>query len=169
MPFLIDATVLSNLAAVGRLDVLNLLRAPLYLASAVYDEIQQGLEEGYDFLSGVDKSLDSGLFSLTTLDSEDEWRHYRAMPDKLHRGEAMSLAIACHRRWHFLTDDRAARIHAMRLGVSCSGTLSLLRYAVQKGYLTVEEGNMLLAGMIKRARFRSPVSDLRTLLEEDQE
>ena len=34
MPILVDATVLSNLAAAGRLDLLSLLRAPPYLASA---------------------------------------------------------------------------------------------------------------------------------------
>jgi predicted nucleic acid-binding protein len=168
MPVLIDATVLSNLAAVGRLDLLSLLRDTLFLASAVYEEIQQGLEEGYAFLANVDQALDSGLLALITLENEGEWRQYRAMPDKLQRGEAMSLAIARRRGWRFLTDDRAARMQASRLGVSYSGTLGLLRYAVQKGHLTLEEGNTLLAGMIARARYRSPVSDLRALLEEDQ-
>jgi predicted nucleic acid-binding protein len=169
MPVLIDATVLSNLAAVERLDLLNLLRDTLYVASAVYEEIQQGLEQGYEFLTNVDQALDSGLFLLITLKDEDEWRQYRAMPGKLQRGEAMSLAIARFRGWRFLTDDRAARMQARRLGVSCSGTLGLLLYAVRRGHLTLEEGNALLAGMIARARYRSPVSDLQVLLEEGRE
>jgi predicted nucleic acid-binding protein len=67
MPILVDATVLSNLAAVDRLDLLTLLRDTLYLASTVYEEIQQGLEEGYAFLANVDRALDAGLFSLVTL------------------------------------------------------------------------------------------------------
>ena len=164
MPVLIDATVLSNLAAVERLDLLRLLSDALYLASTVYEEIQQGVEEGYEFLAGIDTALESGLFSLVTLEGENEWHTYRAMPDTLQRGEAMSLAIARGRGWRFLTDDRAARMYAERLGVSYSGTLGLLRYAVQKGHLTLEAGNALLTGMIVRARYRSPVSDLRTLL-----
>jgi predicted nucleic acid-binding protein len=168
VPVLIDTTVLSNLAAVERLDLLRLLSDSLYLASAVYDEIQQGVEEGYEFLASIDKSLDSGLFSLVTLEGENEWHTYRAMPDTLQRGEVMSLAIAHDRGWRFLTDDRAARMSAGRLGVSYSGTLGLLRYAVQKGHLTLEEGNALLTEMIARARYRSPVSDLRALLQDQK-
>jgi predicted nucleic acid-binding protein len=163
MPILIGATVLSNLASVGRLDLVSLVPDICYLASAVYEEIQQGVEEGYDFLSEVDKAIDSDLLHLVTLTGEEEWRLYRTMPDKLHRGEAMSLAIAVHRGWRLLTDDRAARLHAGRRGVSCSGTLGLLRYAVQKSYVTLEEGNGLLTAMIEHARFRSPVNDLRQL------
>jgi predicted nucleic acid-binding protein len=165
MPILIDATVLSNLASVDRLDLLDLLHDTAYRASAVYEEIQCGLEEGYAFLERVDQALDSGRLSLVTLESEREWHLYRAMPDKLQRGEAMSLAIASCRGWRFLTDDRAARIHTRRLKMSCSGTLGLLLYAVQKDYLSFEEGNVLLAKMIARARYRSPVNDLRVLLE----
>lgn len=168
MPILVDATVLSNLAAVGRLDLLSLLRAPLYLASAAYEEIQQGLTEGYEFLANVDDALDSGLLSLVTIESDVELQRYRDIPEKLHRGEAMSLAIAQCRGWQFLTDDRAARTHAEHLEVSFSGTLGLLLYAVRKDHLAVEEGNELLAKMIERARYRSPVSDLRLLLEEGE-
>ena len=167
MPTLIDATVLSNLAVVGRLDLVSLLHDAHYLASAVYEEIRQGVDEGYEFLNEVDGAIASGSLRLVTLEDDQEWQLYREMPDKLHRGEAMSLAIAAHRGWRFLTDDRAARVHARRLGVSYSGTLGLLRYAVQKDSLTLDEGNTLLAMMIRRARFRSPVSDLRQLDERE--
>jgi predicted nucleic acid-binding protein len=167
MPILVDATVLSNLAAVDRLDLLRLLSAPLYLTSAVYEEIQQGVDEGYDFLVNIDKALDSGLLSLISPENESEWHQYRDIPDKLQRGEAMSLAIARCRGWRLLTDDRAARMYAEQSSVSYSGTLGLLRYAVQNGHLTLEDGNALLAGMITRARYRSPVSDLRALLKDE--
>ena len=166
MPTLIDTTVLSNLASVARLDLLDLLQDTIYLTSAVYEEVQRGLEEGYEFLSRVNQALDSGLLLLVTLEREEEWHRYRAMPDKLQRGEAMSLAIACCRGWRFLTDDRAARMHTRRLSVSCSGTLGLLCHAVQRGYVTLEKGNTLLAEMIARARYRSPVNDLQGLLEQ---
>jgi predicted nucleic acid-binding protein len=39
MPTLVDATVLSNLAAVSRLDLLGILSDTVYVASAVYEEI----------------------------------------------------------------------------------------------------------------------------------
>jgi len=164
VPVLIDATVLSNLAAVKRLDLLKLLGDELYLASAVYEEIQKGLEEGYEFLAEVDKALDEEIFRLTTLEGEDEWRLYRAMPDKVHRGEAMSLAaIALHRKWGFLTDDRAARRYADRLKVPYSGTLGILLLAIRKGVLPLEKADELLRQMVDRAKYRSPVDSLEIL------
>jgi predicted nucleic acid-binding protein len=57
MPTLIDATVLSNLAAVGRLDLVSLLPDAQYLASAVYEELRQDVDEGYEFLNQVDGSI----------------------------------------------------------------------------------------------------------------
>jgi predicted nucleic acid-binding protein len=166
MPTLIDANVLSNLASVDRFDLLDLLHDSIYLSSAVYDETQRGIEEGYTFLTKVDHALAEARFSVTTLEGEQEWRLYQTIPTKLHRGEAMSLAIARCRGWHLLTDDRAARMVARRLGVAYSGTLALLIRAVQQGHLTLDEGNDLLAEMIARARYRSPISDLRDLLKE---
>ena len=164
MPIVIDTTVLSNLAAINRLDLLRLLGNTLYLVSAVYEEIQHGLEQGYAFLTNVDQALDDGLLQLVTIESEAEWQQFRLMPNKLHRGEAMSLTIASKRGWLFLTDDRAARLYASRQGISYSGTLGLLRYAVKNGHITLEEGNNLLAGMITLANYNAPVTNLRDLL-----
>jgi predicted nucleic acid-binding protein len=166
VPTLIDANVLSNLASVDRLDLLDLLQDAIYLSSAAYDETQRGIEEGYEFLAKVDRALTDERFSVTTIEGEQEWRLYQTIPTKLHRGEAMSLAIARCRGWHLLTDDRAARAYARSLGVGCSGTLALLVRAIRVGRLTMDEANHLLAEMIARARYRSPVRDLRDLLEE---
>jgi predicted nucleic acid-binding protein len=166
VPTLIDANVLSNLAAVDRFDLLDLLQDPIYLSSTVYDETQRGVEEGYTFLAKIDQALADARLSVTTLEGEQEWRLYQTIPTKLHRGEAMSLTIARCREWHLLTDDRAARMVARRLGVAHSGTLALLIRAVRQGHLTLDEGNDLLVEMIARARYRSPVSDLRDLLKE---
>jgi len=166
VPTLIDANVLSNLTSVDRLDLLGLLQDAIYLSSAAYDEIQRGIEDGYEFLARVDRALADARFFVTTLEGEQEWRLYQTIPTKLHRGEAMSLTIARCRGWHLLTDDRAARAYARSLGVGCSGTLALLVRAIRVGRLTVDEANDLLTEMISRARYRSPVRDLRDLLEE---
>jgi len=166
VPTLIDANVLSNLASVDRLDLLNLLQDAIYLSSAAYDETQRGIEEGYEFLARVDQALADARFSVTTLEDKQEWRMYQTIPTKLHRGEAMSLAIARCRGWHLLTDDRATRMYAKTLGVGYSGTLGLLVRAIRVGRLTMDQGNHLLTEMIARARYRSPVHDLRDLLEE---
>lgn len=164
MPILLNTTILSNLAAVDRLDMLRWLHDACYVTSAVYEEIQLGRAEGYDFLERVDEALDIGDFALVTFETAAELTQYRAMPTNLHRGEAMSLALAYCRGWRFLTDDRAARSQATHLQIPCSGTLGLLLYAIRHEYLTVDEGNTLLRDMIALARYRSPVQDLRTLL-----
>jgi predicted nucleic acid-binding protein len=164
MPILLNTTILSNLAAVNRLDMLAWFRDACYVASAVYEEIQLGRAEGYEFLAHVDRAMDAGGFTLVTLETPAELAQYRAMPANLHRGEAMSLALAHCRGWRFLTDDRAARAHAARLQIPYSGTLGLLLYSVRHEYLSLEDGNALLHDMITQARYRSPVQDLRTLL-----
>ncbi len=57
MAILVNATVLSNFAVVGRLDLLHTVWSRLYLAYPVYEELQRGLEEGYDFLSDLEPHI----------------------------------------------------------------------------------------------------------------
>jgi predicted nucleic acid-binding protein len=68
----------------------------------------------------------------TTLSHEQELRSFRELPARLHRGEMASLAIARHRGWLLLTDDRAARTEATRLGVPVSGSLGCLVLAIER-------------------------------------
>jgi len=51
---LVNTTVLSNLAAVGRLDLLKQVHGRLYLPNEVFEEILDGLEEGYGFYAGIE-------------------------------------------------------------------------------------------------------------------
>ena len=136
----------------------------MYVAQAVYEEAQDGLEEGYHFLAGINKFLypfhRDGWLHLVNLEGETELVLYEEMPDKLHRGEAVSLAIAKHRQWGFLTDDQAARKHGRDMGVEISGTLGVLILSVKRNLISLPQANMLLSKMIVLARYRSPVSDL---------
>jgi predicted nucleic acid-binding protein len=113
MNVLANTTVLSNFAAVGRLDLLRSLFGTLYVAQAVFEEMQAGLDEGYTFYAGIEGEVhpycEGGWLHLVTIEGEEELGLFQGMPLKLHRGEAMSLAIAKCRGWRFLTDDRAAR------------------------------------------------------------
>jgi len=173
MPILINATVLSNFAAVERVELLHVLWETLYLAYSVYEEVQVGLEEGYGFLASIEAHVFPlhfhGWLRLVTLEGEEETALFESIPAKLHRGEATSLAIAAHRGWRFLTDDRAARRHAERMGVSVAGTLGVLARLVRQGTLTLVEANDLLGQMIVQAEYRSPTTDLRSLVAEMEE
>jgi predicted nucleic acid-binding protein len=173
MPILINTTVFSNFAAVARLDLLRVLYGTVYIAYPVYEELQMGLEEGYDFLSGLEAHIfpfhTEGWLHLASLEGEAELALYENAPAKLHRGEAMSLAIAAHRGWQFLTDDRAARLHAIQMGVSIGGTLGILVRLVKQGLLALTEANDILEQMTVRANYRSPVSDLSVWVGKAQE
>ena len=95
---------------------------------------------------------------------DQEFRLFHELPKRLHSGEASSLAIAYHRQWHFMTDDRAARTQAKQLGISLSGSLGCLILAIEHHICTLEQANEWLARMIEEHKYRSPVSDLTPLL-----
>jgi predicted nucleic acid-binding protein len=166
MNVLVNTTVLSNFAAVGGLDLLRSLFHTVYIAQAVFEEVQAGLDEGYTFYGGLESEIhpfcEDGWLHLVTLEGEEELNLFQSLPRKLHRGEAMSLAIARHRGWRFLTDDHAARSKADELGVSKAGTLAVLVQAVNRSLVTLEEGNSLLRAMIAH-NYQSPVTDLAEL------
>jgi predicted nucleic acid-binding protein len=169
MPTLIDATVVSNFAAVERLDLLRRALSTAEMAAAVYSEILQGIEDGYEFLRAVDAHVSPGQphgwLRLTDLEGEDERERYARLLTVVQPGEAASLAMSAHRGWTFATDDRAARLIATQEGVAVTGTLGILLQLVDRGFVSLDEANRLLGLMIARARYRSPATDLRELLE----
>lgn len=54
MPTLIDAMVVSNFAAIGRLDLLRGHLGSALLAEAVYDELSRGARLGSAYLQNID-------------------------------------------------------------------------------------------------------------------
>ena len=163
----VNATVLSNFAAVGRLGLLRDTVAPLYLPSEVYHEILVGQMAGYAFYDGIEQHITpfapTGWLHLVTM-TEDEWQLAASLPARLHQGERACLCIARQRAWGLLTDDRAARQQAVAWNIPLSGTIGVLLLAIQDGRLTIDQGNALLNEMIDQANYRSPTTDLKLLL-----
>jgi len=162
-----NTTVLSNFAAILELDKLCRLFEEVFLAVEVWDEVRRGLEEGYSFYAGIEKLVhpltEGGWLRLTSLADETELASFSAMPRQLGRGEAASLAIAQHRGWLFLTDDRAAREQARKRGVRVSGTLGCLVGGVERSHWSLPQANHSLSRMVE-AGYRSPVADLAELV-----
>ena len=96
------------------------------------------------------------------------WSTRPSLPERLHAGENACLCIAHRRSWGILTDDRAARKQASAWGIPVSGTLGVLVTAIRDGHIPVDEANELLQQMIRKARYRSPVTDLNQLLNNDR-
>jgi len=95
---------------------------------------------------------------------DEELRLFHSLPRRLHHGEAACLAIARHRNWAFLTDDKLARTTGLALGITVSGTLGVLVQGVKRALVTVEAGDELLSEMIDRG-YRSPHAGLQRFLE----
>lgn len=164
-----NTTVVSNFAGVHRLEMLQRLLGKLFITTEVYQEIRRGLDEGYTFYRAVmevlEASGDTGWLRLTSLDGERELSFFASAPAALHAGEAASLAVAQHRGWLFLTDDKAARAVARKRQARVSGTVGCLLLGVERGIWSAAQGNKVLRSIIESG-FYSPVLDLDDLLRE---
>jgi predicted nucleic acid-binding protein len=170
MRVIVNTTVISNFASIGQLDVLRQLYGALAMSTDVYDEIQVDLAEGYRFYEGMEQWVEplaeGGWIHLTSLSHEQELRYLRELPARLHRGEMASLAIARHRGWLLLTDDRAARTEATRLGVPVSGSLGCLVLAIEHHLCSLSQANIWLQEMMHQG-YHSPVTDLAPLIKRE--
>jgi predicted nucleic acid-binding protein len=161
-----NTTVISNFASIDQLAFLHQLYDTLCIPVQVYDEIQQGLEEGYTFFADIDRFIhplvSDGWIRLVSMRDQDEVQFFGQLPRGLHSGEASCLSIAYHRGWTLLTDDQAARTKAVELGIRVSGTLGCLVLAIERKLCTEPQANVLLGLMIRQG-YRSPVKDITSL------
>jgi predicted nucleic acid-binding protein len=126
MSVIAHTTVISNFASINQLDLLRRLFGALHISTEVYEEIQIGLEAGYQFYTGIGQMthpiVHDGRIRLTSMAEEAELGLYGELPSRLHRGEASCVVIARHRGWLLLIDDRTARDEGDRLGIIVSGS-----------------------------------------------
>ena len=167
MPVISNTTVISNFASIQQIELLHVLYGDLYISTQVYEEILDGLAEGYRVYTTVQASVSplfpNGWLRLTSLNDDSEFRAFAAMPNKLHSGESSCLAIAEVRKWLFLSDDMAARKEAQRRRIAVSGTLGCLVLAIEHDICTLEDANLWLHKMMEMG-YRCPVSDLSSFL-----
>ncbi len=167
MNTIINTTVISNFASIGQIDLLRQLFGNLSISLEVYEEVEIGLAEGYEFYKGVREIIkpfaESGWVELVTLNGELELRLFADSPAKLHKGEASSIAIAKSRDWLFLSDDAAARNYAASLNVPVPGTLGCLALSAERNLVSLEQANEWLQRLIENGYY-SPVTDLGDLL-----
>lgn len=170
MSFICNTTVLSNFATIKQLGLLQYVFPQLYIPTAVYDEIYNGLEEGYLFYRPLlpliypTNQAKTGWINIITIEGFEELQTLNTLPRQLHRGEAECLTIAQHRDWLFLTDDQAARRLARHRNIELSGTLGCLVIAVEQSYCSLANANEYLAQMIESG-YRSPLRDIAPLLD----
>jgi len=163
MSRIINNTVLSNFAFADKLDLLRAIFQKAYLTSKVFNEVKDGIRDGYRFQERTKKMVEEREWLILIEPNPRELELYHQLLLRLDAGEASCLAIAEGRGWLFLTDDLNARKAAAQLDVRMSGTIGVLRIGVEKELISIEEGNGLLRIMIDNGYF-SPISDLSLLL-----
>lgn len=162
-----NTTTLSNFATINQLALLRQLFSTLYLPTEVYEEISIGLAEGYQFYEGIKEFIyplnPDGWLKLTSFANDVELQELANLPNTLHAGESACLAIARHRHWLFLTDDRVARQVAKQWRIPLSGSIGYLVMAVEQKHCPLSIANKYLQQMIESGYY-SPYSDLSPLL-----
>jgi predicted nucleic acid-binding protein len=142
MRLVLDNTVMSNFALIGRTDWLRKVWPGMLVTSEeAWAELQAGVR-----LGRIPDTDWSWLTVLSLTEAEREARDELMPP--LDEGEAACLALARSRGYAFLTDDRVARREARRLGVPLSGTIGVLKSLVDDGCVTFEEADEALQQMI---------------------
>lgn len=127
-----DTSPVTNLAAVGRLNLLKTLFTEILVPEEVRDELVLG---GTGNNPGADEVRTAPWFIVSPVDTlqRDEITHaHRA----LDIGEAAALALAVARSADLiLLDDKAARDAANALHLSCVGVVGILLLAKTRGLL----------------------------------
>ncbi len=158
-PILLDNTVLSNFALVGRSDLLwKLWGNEICTTQAVKREYKIGSDAGVVPPSAWDTLAQVIL-------SDDEQQFAADLSLRLGQGERTCLAVAHLRNGLLVTDDRNARVLTRRLGVVVTGTIGILVRLVRDEHLTQGAADELLGAMIE-AGFRSPVLRLAEALQD---
>jgi uncharacterized protein len=125
-----DTSPITNLAAVGQLDLLRELYAQLTIPEEVRDELVLG---GAGNNPGAREVLSESWFVVVSVDAQERdqlARAYRAIDI----GEAAALALAvAHSADLVLLDDKAARRAAGALNLAYIGVVGILLAAKSRG------------------------------------
>jgi predicted nucleic acid-binding protein len=114
--YIFDTTALSNLAVVGRLDLLEKRYRMVGLTTIeVSDELRRGLQAGYGYLESVLQQIRSispgGWLRIVAPESRSEHQLRAEFDLLLDPGEASCLALAISRGLILVTDDLAAFVY----------------------------------------------------------
>ena len=131
----IDACSLINLYATRRLsEILMTVPARLVVSDVVLREslyvrrggIGKDAEERE--LMELKSILDAGVLEVVASDDDDELLTFVDLSTLIDEGEAMSIALAMHRGWSVMTDDRKARRILRERQIAHFSTLELMQH-----------------------------------------
>jgi predicted nucleic acid-binding protein len=157
---LLDACSLINLYATGRLsEMLSTVPARFVVSDIVLRESlyvrRGGIGDDADEREPIELQpiLDVRLLEVVVSDDDDESMTFIDLTALIDEGEAMSIALAMHRGWFVMTDDRKARRLLLEREIACFSSLELVRHwsiAVRPAPLEVQ---VILRAIEQRARW----------------
>lgn len=151
-PVLLDNTVLTNFALIGRAHLVLDLWPDACTTLAVQAEYQAGVTARQ---LPVDAWQSLAIVTLTPTETAFANR----LNQRLGAGERSCLAVAQHQKGLFVSDDFDARRQAQAYGIPTTGTIGILLLNIQQKRITLDTGNKLLTRLIKLG-YRSPVTKL---------
>jgi hypothetical protein len=125
-----DTSPLTNLAAIGQLDLLRQLYVEVHIPNAVWDELNAGDKNwpGYESVVAASWIKRHGVQNRPLV---------VALRRDLDRGEAEGIALALELKAELiLLDEREGRHAAEQLGLQVVGVIGVLLEAKAKGLLT---------------------------------
>lgn len=157
MTALLDNTVLSNFARIGKTHLLEMaFDGAASTTEQAMTEFQNGIATG--------KLPETDLSWLAVLSLQEKERSvYQKLRSRLDAGEAACLAWAYGRKSIVFTDDRDARETASQMQIPVSGTLGVLLRLIDLRVLTLVQADAILNEMIALG-YRSPLSTLASLV-----
>jgi predicted nucleic acid-binding protein len=160
---ILDCCCFSNFALSNSLFILkNLYSKSAFITEFVSAEILRGVQIGHKDLAKIQDSLREVWLKEVVLSTKKEKSLYKTLSVSLGLGEASSIAVAKSRGFFFACDDRAARREAGFLDIKLTGTLGILKKAMQNKTINLKEGNLILTEMIAKG-FYSFVNSLKEI------
>jgi predicted nucleic acid-binding protein len=161
MPDIIfDCCVVSNFAISGALRVIrDLYGSSAWITGFVAAEILRGIQSGHGDLKSMPEAVRAGWLTQTDLNSPEERELFASLSVSLGLGEASSIAVAKCRGYRLASDDWAARREARALGIKLTGTIGILRRAVELRFCDLRTASRYLEKMVA-AGFYSPGKSL---------
>lgn len=157
----LDATVLSNFAHVGRVELLGKLPRAVTVA-VVREELEAGIDT-HPYLEAALDHLDSEIPVVTPAATASGLES--DLLESLDPGEAQALAVAEAADGTIVTDDGDARSIAATRDVTVTGSIGVLVRFVETDELAVDAADRNLKRWVDEAEFRSPARDIEQFLE----
>lgn len=159
-PTVLDATVLSNMAYLEKVQLLQELSRPV-TTPAIQDEIAAGVTS-YSYLENAQNAV-ADTIPVVTLD-EPTTVLAEQFANRLDPGESEALALAESKDGLIVTDDGAARTLAREREIRFTGTIGVFIELIDTAIITESTADTWLKQLIDETAFRSPSADIADFL-----